>query len=636
MSHRSLVWFATLGLSACSLFKGPGDSKPFVAVPMPSPLYGSPLGLVGDLNEFESCTELEGWLREETLKRTAHELEWEKYYYFHASDGMVVEDAAAGAESSSGRQQTSTNNQVANVDENDRVKHVGDRIYALGPNALHVVKSWPANTMALEGSLRFPDPVESMLLIGARAVIFGSTHSFGLSGRAMPTEPGCLGCYGGSTASVRLVDVSTPTPTLVQTQTKRASLRAARQIGAKVRYVMQAELAYPTGFQPHASLWQRQPETPEDVDRFIAEVMATNSSLLATWTLADWTDYGVKLAENDCRSVYRPSAHSELAFTTVTTLDPATGSEQVTAILSRASEVYASNVNLYIANQYWGGHESGFAPHTFVHKFSLNENDSRYVGSGGVEGAILNQFSLDEKDDHLRVAVTALNGEGRARTSINRVVTLAQEGASLVIKGQTPDLAPGERIYSVRFDGDKGYVVTFRQIDPLYVLDLSDAAAPRVTGELKIPGFSSYLHKLSETRLLGVGQQDGFMKLSLFDIADPSAPAELDALLVDGWSNVANDHRGFSYAPWLSTFVLTFSPAMSMDYGLSSFSVVNDTIVKGRYFPAQRMANGSLVGFQNGRSVFRDNILYTVTGSNVAAFDLTQQGGSLLQSVAFP
>ncbi len=170
--------------------------------------------------------------------------------------------------------------------------------------------------------------------------------------------------------------------------------------------------------------------------------------------------------------------------------------------------------------------------------------------TGDVPGTPLNQFSLDEYQGNLRIATNIMGnglwfywGGGSSNESANDVYVL---DSSLKQIGKVLDLGKGERIYSARFIEDKGYLVTFKQTDPFYVLDLSNAKNPRAVGELKIPGFSSYLHPLAKNRILGVGQEDGRVKLSLFDVSDPANPKEIDKYqLNEYWTEVSNNHHAF-------------------------------------------------------------------------------------------
>jgi len=162
---------------------------------------------------------------------------------------------------------------------------------------------------------------------------------------------------------------------------------------------------------------------------------------------------------------------------------------------------------------------------------------------GTVPGYLLNQFSLDEYDGNLRVASTISDGGWNSMGNENDVYVLS---ADMDIVGSALGMGLDERIYSVRFIGDKGYVVTFRETDPFYVLDLSDPTKPAVTGELKIPGYSSYLHPITNDLILGIGKEDSNVKASLFDVSDPYNPVEASKyLLKEYWSDILNTHHAF-------------------------------------------------------------------------------------------
>ena len=171
--------------------------------------------------------------------------------------------------------------------------------------------------------------------------------------------------------------------------------------------------------------------------------------------------------------------------------------------------------------------------------------DKLEVGANGeIPGSVLNQFSMDEYNGNLRVATT-LSGrvDFSSGESANDVYVLDEE---LKVVGSIMDLGLSERIYSARFIQDKGYVVTFKQIDPFYVLDLSDPKNPRKAGELKIPGYSSYLHPISNNLVLGVGQEGANVKLSLFDVANPANPLELSKYNMDAyWTEVSESYHAF-------------------------------------------------------------------------------------------
>ncbi|MFA5635635.1 MAG: beta-propeller domain-containing protein, partial [Anaerovoracaceae bacterium] len=210
---------------------------------------------------------------------------------------------------------------------------------------------------------------------------------------------------------------------------------------------------------------------------------------------------------------------------------------EVEAITAFGSTVYMNESALYLASTSYEGNTDV----TNITKFRIDGMNIGYAGSGKVKGHLLNQFSMDEFEGNLRVATTVWD-EG------NNLFVL---DGSLNIIGSVTGLAKGETIYSVRFMGDKGYVVTFRTMDPLFVFDLSNPTAPRVTGELKMPGFSNYLHPIGDDLILGIGMEtrelierdstgketvvgfrQGGLKISLFDVADMGKPKEVTNLVI--------------------------------------------------------------------------------------------------------
>lgn len=195
---------------------------------------------------------------------------------------------------------------------------------------------------------------------------------------------------------------------------------------------------------------------------------------------------------------------------------------------------------------------------TDIYKFSIDGTDIAFAASTSIEGTVLNQFSMDEYDGHFRIAVTEGHSWGAEPTSKNHLYIFNDR---LEKVGEVTDLAKGERIYSARFMGDKAYIVTFKEVDPLFVIDLANPNAPKVLGELKIPGFSNYLHPLDENHLIGIGYDTktmvdsyskqpftvtGGIKISLFDITDFSNPKEQDNVIIGGrgtYSEVQYNHK---------------------------------------------------------------------------------------------
>jgi hypothetical protein len=284
-----------------------------------------------------------------------------------------------------------------------------------------------------------------------------------------------------------------------------------------------------------------------------------------------------------CDAVRRPRAFSGLGLLTVLTVDLDRGLYDVDrdAIMAGAETVYASASSLYVASHRWipvlaDATDVPSGTRTEIHRFDASRpGATTYAGSGTVPGFVLNQFALSEHDGALRVASTdepAWLPEGGQPTPAQSFVTVLQAQAGRLAQvGQVGGLGHGQRIFGVRFAGTTGYVVTFRQTDPLYTLDLSAPATPRVVGELEIPGYSAYLHPIGDGLLLGIGQQADATgraqgtQVSLFDVSDLAHPRRIQhAVYGNGSSDAEFDHHAFLWWAPTGTAVLplqTYDPS---------------------------------------------------------------------------
>ena len=241
-------------------------------------------------------------------------------------------------------------------------------------------------------------------------------------------------------------------------------------------------------------------------------------------------------------------------------------------VLGDGGAVYSSAKAMYIFGTRYDyepaddaeGAVSSSTVTTNVYKFTIDGSELAFTASGSVNGTMINQFAADEYEGNLRVATTY---EGYT-TKEDKTVEFYTENAVTILDenleklGELTGLAKGEHIYSVRFNGATGYVVTFRTVDPLFAFDLSDPKNPVVTGELKIPGYSEYLHVYDEDTLLGIGQDAAAesedadiayyqgLKIALFDVTDPDNMAEIDTYILGHrgtYSAVENDHKALAY-----------------------------------------------------------------------------------------
>jgi hypothetical protein len=483
-----------------------------------------------------------------------------------APDAAAKADPNAAVAGAAPEAYSGTNTHEAGVDEPDLVKTDGRRIVTVVRGVLHVVD--PASKK-VTGKLDLGrDGIQwsnaDLLLSGDHALVllretygaWGSRAPIIDDGAVKPAVPPAEDPDRITGPRLLLVDLS-GNPRLLSSYTMDGSLVDARQVGATVRVVVRST---PRLVFPYSA---RATE---------AERLATNREVIDKAGVAQWlpryevtTDGRTKQGQVECGSVSRPEKFTGTSMLSVLTFD--LGAEKLTdgqpvTVVADGDTVYSNGTSLYVASdQRWRAvpmPEPATARRvrpadfrTEIYKFDTSGSDRpRYVAAGSVPGWLINQYALSEWDGHLRVATTA------ADNSQSTVYVLRQNGKSLVQTGKVGGLGKNERIYAVRFIGPVGYVVTFRQTDPLYTVDLSDPAAPKVTGELKITGYSAYLHPAGEGRLIGIGQEASEqgrvqgMQVSLFDVSDLSRPDRLARYHVKHASSEAEyDPHAFLYWP---------------------------------------------------------------------------------------
>lgn len=481
---------------------------------------------------------------------------------------VAAPQATAKAEAGGGTFST-TNTQEAGVDEPDIVKTDGRLLYAVHDEVLRVFDvTQPAPVQVAE--LRLAGTSHQLLLRGPRLLVLAE-QSAAASGRSAQVAPSTtVGIPAPPTATKVLLtelDVSTPAaPKVARTMDLPGRLVSARLTGGITRVVVASA---------------PDPVAVAEPARLRAEVAGTRTAdfVPRTTIRSRISKKTFRRSVVPCDRVRHPRAFSGLDLLTVLTIDLDKGLYDVDrdAVMAGAQDVYASGAMLGVASRRWDDDATpdlGFAPTggtTELHAFSAtDEPETTYLGSGSVPGFILNQFSMSEFEGALRVATTENAPWSAQPDSESGVSVLRPSGGRLTTIGRVTGLGQGERIYAVRFLGKRGYVVTFRQVDPLYALDLADPTRPRVTGELKVAGYSAYLHPISETLLLGVGQDatDAGRRLgpqvSLFDVADPAAPKLVGraALGADGSSAVEDDHHAFL---WWAPLNLAVVPLETYD-----------------------------------------------------------------------
>lgn len=547
---------------------------------------------------------------------------------------------------------STTNNQVEGIDEADIVKTDGKFIYVAGGNTVKVIKA-DNGKMTLADTIKMPATttngqeisISELYIDEGRLVILGSfwqgypgimepqpgipmpmvTDSDGAMEKSIAIYPPIWQGKNFVYCGVYSVDASGKT-SLLKEVSMEGSLLSSRKSGDTL-YIMSNKYFYnyatpaPGDIIPmyrDTAISQEYKELP--LDRILCYPESISPQYLM-------------IAAIDIRNTEAEST--------------------IEAILGSGTTVYMNAKNLYIAQE---DYSSTKGPMTFISKFSINGTKIGFAGGGKVKGTLLNQFSMDEFDGNLRVATTGWDVTTNWGSNSSSSVYVLDANLNLI--GSVENMAPGERIYAVRFMGEKGYIVTFRQIDPLFVLDLADPTAPVITGELKVPGFSNFLYPVGENLLLGVGQgtediysrdtsgreivigtrQTG-IKFSLFDVSDQGKPKELHTITVGdsgSYSEILYNHKALMFHP--TENILAFdATVMDADY-LKSTSLndyFNGAVVlsydkqqgfdeEGRIAYKAALQEGTDFGYyMNMRRLCTiGNVLYYIQDSQVRSFNM--------------
>jgi hypothetical protein len=518
-----------------------------------------------------------------------------------------------------------TNVQVAGVDEPDIVKTDGRAIFWLGERTLHAVAVEHDGSMRDAGSLRLRGSEHTMLLAGDRLIVFGQGwRAQGLT---------------GSITRVTVVDASDVTDLRIVSETDfEGAFVSARLIDGTARIVIRS--LQPNGLPFRGPMGWTGPDVTAAIERNkrVLERSGDDAWLPHVATGRDQTRSVRPLVA--CSDVYAPKRFSGLDMVSIVTMDPSDPADHHTAsVLGGGDTVYATAQRLFVATTRFvpQSAQRGFNEiwTTQIHSFDISDPAGAvYRASGEVDGQLKSQWALDLHEGSLRVATTL--GVPWEESSESAVATLQERDGVLEQVGRVGGLGErGEQIYAVRFIGDVGYVVTFRLIDPLYTIDLSDPTDPRVLGALKIPGYSAYLHPVDDGLLIGIGQaatRRGVTRgtqVSLFDVSDPSDPQRIDQLHFDtGYSEAESEHHAFLYWPQTGTVVVPLAEYDDKPFvGAVGIRLKDRTLTEIGRVSHQR---GTLERWlmdtwraQIRRSLVVGDVLYTVSELGVAANSLT-------------
>lgn len=493
-------------------------------------------------------------------------------------DSAMPMDAAAEASApgGGGDEFSTTNVQEQGVDEPDTVKTDGARLVTITEGRVDVVDVASAEVV---GTLRLDEEywAGELLMAGDDLLVMATTGQ-GWGG-PMPAD-NLVPAFPVQRTIITRVDLADPSdPQVVGSATLEGAYRSARMVDGTVRLVIESD---PTGLVL---------TTPTDSGLSAEqEALEENQRLLRESDLDDWMPHyrvtGPDGLDGDvtpllpCDQVALPAEFSGFQTLSVVTLeigDDEMNPTSVAGIVASGETVYASSDRLIVGTSPWGQWFIPFAAEedsdgrdditTQLHSFDITDpTATTYVGSGEVAGTMVNQFALSERDGVVRVATTTNpgwwgDGDEESQSSL---VVLAEQDGELVETGRVDGLGVTEQIHSVRYlSDDLAAIVTFRQTDPLYLVDTSDPTSPTVAGELKIPGVSTYLHPIGDGWLLGVGQdatdegRTTGLQLSLFDVSDPSDPRRVDNLTwKGGYSPAEYDHHAFLHWPATGQVVL--------------------------------------------------------------------------------
>jgi uncharacterized secreted protein with C-terminal beta-propeller domain len=501
---------------------------------------------------------------------------------------------------------TGTNNQVAGVEEADIVQTDGKHIYTIHKRQLLIIKSWPASQTAIVARHRLDARSNPRELFVARDRLV------------------ILSGVNGAKTRITVLDITRRSqPRVLKEIELGGQLGQSRLMGRKLYLVTTSPMRLPRAvtraistvdWTPLNNTNRWDPVLPAAVQQMRSQVSRRIRQVLdrrdlerllpQVTVLGPGGQVGPARRLHSPQDLFVPSTGSRPGLLSLTRIDLDRFDLKSTGIMAHGSKVYASAGAFYVAQpsrRWWrgrGSHET-----TRIHKFSLGDGEQSpsYAASGTVRGSLLNQFSMDEHKGYLRVATTERSrrrwsrrrgrtgrargrgwgrNRGRGRRSAtftaggNHIHVLAQRGSNLEVVGAVTGLAKGERIYSARFLGDEGYIVTFRKTDPLFTIDLSNPRLPRVMGELKVNGYSSYMHPLGRRTLLTIGQDATStgratgVHLQIFDVSDLTNPRrthhhKLNIGSGRSWSQAQSNHHAFTYDP--KSGVLAF-PLTLRDY----------------------------------------------------------------------
>lgn len=550
----------------------------------------------------------------------------EKEENFIIEESVSADSVVTNSATGSKEEFSKTNVQVEGVDEADIVKTDGNFIYYLTNSELTITD---VNNVKLASKVEFDNKEfspQEIFLKDNKIVVIGITNRKVEKKNIANTEEYYPTNETYTTAKIYNIEDRT-NPKLERTIELEGYYLSSRMIGDNVYLISNKNI--------YAYLCNYYKATQLDEEEFKPKYVDTA------------TGESIKSINFDCIYYipeFEDTNYLNIAAFNITNNEPAS----INSYLGAGNQMYASSTNLYITKTKYN-YDDETDINTEIYKFNLKDATCTFSKTGKVPGSVLNQFSMDEKDEYFRIATTD-STSWDSESNTNNLYVLNE---NLEIVGKVEGLAPGERIYSVRFMGNRAYMVTFVQTDPLFVIDLSDPTNPTVLGELKIPGYSTYLHPYDENHLIGFGENtkvvnygygdqvvtDG-MKIALFDVTDPNNPTEMYSVNIgeEGtYSELLNNHKALLFSkekniiafPISITgedYEVTFQGAIV--YGLS---LENGFEEKGRITNIENDINKYYPRNSIQRIIYINDTLYTLSRNLIKATDINtmQPKGSI-------
>ena len=497
-------------------------------------------------------------------------------------------ESTAGAGAASDEYST-TNIQVAGVDEADIIKNDGQYIYMIKGDTVRIINAHPASTLAQTAKITFGDKSfnpQEMFVDGDKLVVIGQTYDYNFYPN-MAKRMAIMPRYRSTQTKVYIYDISDrANPEQDRTVRFDGYYTTSRRINDQVYLILNAA----------PDVWNMSEVTRgEELLPSVQDNEDTPEPMVACGDIRYFPGFGVP----------RYMVVASLP------INDKEGKIEREVFLGSSENVYSSQDNLYVASsrvnydRYTDWDWQTDHTSTQVFRFALDNGKIEFKARGEVPGNILNQFSMDDHASHFRIATTKGNTWNDTNPSTNNVYVLNRDMETV---GQLEDLAPGEKIYSTRFLGNRLYMVTYKQVDPLFVIDLTRPTTPTLLGKLKIPGFSNYLHPYDENHIIGFGKDTEEtktgalmqgMKIALFDVSDVKNPVQQFTEVIGDRgtdSELLRNHKAllFDKDKELLAFPVTIQKKITpeeMDCGLYTYSDCPTSYCQRRCIPSSCSKN---------------------------------------------